>query len=293
MALPNLPFGPTPPTIPSAPSLNDALSSIKDGSGFANASKSLGDISSMASNLPPAAQLSLATAQSAVSAQMNAALANLSRDISISAASVDLQNTLSGTSGISAASADAALGPLAVLKKGPEMLKAQTASIASSISGLASTFGASLPSGTDAIAAAKTAGAAAASFFSSIPPEMIDDPLNPGTQITNPAYTAFVAANPTKMSGLTSLTNNMSSAASSLTSSMDALVAEGQAALASSIGDLKAMSLASKLANPLPTNITGALGNVVDITKIDGDAINKAMAAAKPLVVASLASLKK
>lgn len=278
--------------------VSNTLNDIKSGAAFGNAITSLSSIGTMASNLPSEAAAALSAMQANIAIQMESAMKNISRDISIAAASLDLKNTFSqttGNTGISSADISAALGPLAMLKDGPEMLKSATTKIANNISSFGTKFGADISSFKgNLIASAKSAGNAAAEFFNTVPPETIPDPFNPLLQIPNPAYAEFIANkdNASKLGSLSNLTSKVSSLASDLSASVNELEQKANVALSNGIADLKAMALAAKLANPLPDIIASSMKRVVDATKFDGNCIAAKVDSVKPLSTTTISSIK-
>jgi hypothetical protein len=277
--------------------LGATLDSIKSGDAFNKATASIGDISSMGASLPPDALAAVSGASSTLTTAMTAAKGNLSRDLGVTLTNLNMTNKLSyATSGVapSAAAIEATLGPLAVMKNGPDMIKAQAAKLASSVtSSLSGAFGAGPVPGASLIDSAKTAGALASSFASTIPAKIITDPEL--GNIANPAYTAFasVPGNATKLASIDSLTSGATDAASEMTGKMATLQADGVAALAASTSNIKAMSLANKLGSPMPIDVAKAMNNTIDITAVDTTAIKEAAKLTVPLPAVKLTGLSK
>jgi hypothetical protein len=285
------------PNPAAALNLGATLDSIKSGAAFNKATSAISDIAGIGASLPADALASVSGAATSLTTAMNAAKANLSRDLGVTLTNLNMTNKLSfASSGAapSAASIEATLGPLAVMKNGPDMLKEQASKLAGSVTGaLSGAFGAGPLPGADLIASAKSAGALAASFASTVPAKTITDP-DLGV-ITNPAYTAFasIPGNATKLTSIDSLTSGAASAASEMTSKMADLQSAGAAALASATTNIKAMSLANTLGSPLPVDVTKSLDKMVDITAVDTTAIKEAAKITVPLPKVNLTGLSK
>lgn len=273
---------PSIPTVVAPPDLAATMSSIQSGAATSAGLPALASIGAMASSLPSSIAAGLAAAQSAVAAQMAAAKVNMSRDMSIVKANIDLQNKLAASTGQPLPDPNTLLGPLEVLKKGPEMLSAMVSSISASISSAASQFSVTIPSGASATVAATTTGAALSSFSLTIPATTIPNPDGEGT-IPNPAYAAFTALpeNVTKLAGLSTVSDAVGGHASSMSASMSGFAATGTAALSAAVGGLKAFSLAMKMAAPMVGPLAAAMANGFNMNAVSPLDLAKSLAKAQ------------
>lgn len=284
----------TPPADSNGPSLTSTMDAIKNGSIYKDVTASLGKIADAASSLPADVGGSLASAQQAIATKMAEAQAQLPKLMAVAQANMDLTTKMSYANGAPPTEAQlkAASGSLAIFQDGPAMLKTQAESINKSLAQAGPSFGSSLPASLNSAAGfakaglekvsalAVSAGTAVSSFVSSIPPQTIPDPLNPGQTITNPDYTSFASANSDKLSAVSSLTSAMNSAAAGLTSAFGAIESKANAAVASGIADLKAFSFAAALGKPASGTMAEARSVSIDTSKVSGAQINKVVAQA-------------
>jgi len=300
-AIPAMSGFPATPAIPAMPALPPmpALPSTA----FANATASLSSMASIAANLPAEMAATLEASKAELAAKMTAAVATLSRDVGITKALMDMQNKMSFVLTGKPASDEvlnAAAGPTAVLSQGPLQLAQHAADIAKQVSSVASAFGAVLPPGVvvGSAIAAGVAGLAMKAFHSSVPDKTIANPLfnkllpadpltNPDT-IPNPTYVAFTAIpeNAAKLGHLDDMANGLKDMASKATASFTALQDQAKASLDSAIATIKTMSTLSVITSAAPTQITAALNNVVDYTKIEVAKVQNALMAGAPSIPA-------
>jgi hypothetical protein len=282
--------------------ITDTMSSIKSGAAFGNATASLSSIGDLSANLPPDMANILETSKTNLAANMTAATATINRDVGVSKTLMDLKNQASFVATGKPASDEelaAAAGPTAVLSQGPKDLAKHAADIAKQVAGMAAVFGAVLPPGVvlGSVAAAGIAGLAMKAFHSSIPPATIPNPAFISNEATpaidktlpNPEYVAFAAdpANASKMSGLTSLTSGLGDMATAASTKFTALQDGAKAALSSAITEIKAMTTMSLITAPAPKQITEALNNVVDYSKVDVAKVTKALNIPVPSIPAA------
>lgn len=298
-AIPAMPGFPATPSIPAVPEL-PAVPSVP-ANAFSQATASLSSMSDLSANLPPDMKATLDASKAELAAKMTAATATLSRDVGVSKTLMNLKNQASfAATGKPASDAvlAAAAGPTAVLSQGPLQLAQHAADIAKQVAGMAATFGAVLPPGVvlGSFAAAGIAGLAMTAFNALIPdktipnPAFISDTLTPaiGKTLPNPVYVAFAAdsANAAKMSGLTSLTSGLGDMATAASDKFTALQAAASKALTSAIAEIKTLSTLSLITAAAPKQITDALNNVVDYTKVNVAKVQNALMASAPSIPA-------
>ena len=306
-AIPAQPGFPATPVVPAVPAM-PALPAVPV-TAFGNATASLSSIGDLSANLPPDMAATLSANQANLTAMMNSSVSTLSRDVGVTNTLLNMTNQASvAATGKPASDAalNAAAGPVAVLSQGPVQLAQHAADIAKQVSAAAGIFGAVLPPGVLAgtAAAAAIAGLAMKAFHAAIPPETISNPgynpalpsdssttppTNPAT-LPNPDYVAFASdpVNAARLANLSSMTSGISSMAASAESAFSNLQASASAALSAAITQIKSMSTLSLITAPAPAQITSALNNVVDYSKIDVAKVQNALNASAPSLPAGL-----
>jgi hypothetical protein len=306
-AIPAIDGFPATPAIPAVPAM-PALPAVPV-TAFGNATASLSSIGDLSANLPPDMAATLSANQANLTAMMNSSVSTLSRDVGVTNTLLNMTNQASvAATGKPASDAalSAAAGPVAVLSQGPVQLAQHAADIAKQVSAAAGIFGAVLPPGVIAgtAAAAAIAGLAMKAFHAAIPPETISNPgynpalpsdnsttppTNPAT-LPNPDYVVFASdpVNAARLANLSSMTSGISSMAESAESAFSNLQASASAALSAAITQIKSMSTLSLITAPAPAQITSALNNVVDYSKIDVAKVQNALNASAPSLPAGL-----
>lgn len=280
---------PSAASLPKQPNLTETMDAIKSGAIFKDISASLGKVAETAGALPGELSGQLAAKQSEIAAAMEAAKADLPKQMAIAQANIDLvvKKTLATTGKppteeqIAAAS-----GPLAIFSEGPKLLKSMAENISKGVASFGSIFGGptvpvDLPTAdlNKATGFAQQVGSKVSEFFGSVPSQTIPDPNNPGETIPNPAFAAFssIPENATKLGGLDSLTGKLGELTGDLGSKFSELTGKASAATSSAIEELKAFSFASSLAEPA----SGLMGQIrsltIDTSKVSELNIKKVM----------------
>lgn len=115
------------------------------------------------------------------------------------------------------------------------------ASAQSSIAGHMSAMAAALPSGT----AGSTTEQKLANFAATAPAQTIDDPANPGHQITNPAYTSWLSSNSTTINSVQSSAASMAGVAAANSSTLTSMISAENASISGGIATLKERAFAN------------------------------------------------
>ncbi len=260
------------------PNFKDTMDSIKNGSVMKDISASLSKVSEVAGSLPTSVAGGLATAQAAIAAKMASLQQNIGTEMALAKANQELltKETIAATgSPPTQEQLDAAAGNVAIFKDGPKFLAEQAKSIATSVAGFASSFGAKVGNALGIVkdgaetGAATAVGAKVTEFANSIPAETIPDPENPGQTIPNPAYTAFASANADKMSAVTSLTNAVQNASAGMTAGFTSLTSAADSAKSSIITNLKASALAGQISAKASGMVADVKNQTIDMSKVD------------------------
>lgn len=289
----------------SGPSLQDTLSKIKSGEANSDIGAALGDISSIAGNLPSNLNGDLSAAQAEVAAKISAAQVDLPKLMSVAQANMELTTKLAASQGRAPTEAELkqASGALAIFQDGPALLKSKAEAIGKEIATAGEEFGAAIPKGIKDAAgaisaglgkitdAAKSAATAISNALSGVPNPTIPNPnyvagddTEPET-IPNPEYTAF-AENPANAATVTSFQGVLSKVqalGADLTTEFGAIETAQNSAVAGGVADLKAFAFAAQLAQPA----TGLMGQArslsVNPASFDPDQLKKSFAFASKL----------
>jgi hypothetical protein len=258
------------------PSYADMLDTIKSGSIFKDTAEDLGALGN------------LGVDTSAIAAEIEKAKSTMAIDMAVANAAVAQKAKEAQAAGTTVSEADmeAAMAPLSVLKNLKSTLSSAMSGAAAAASSAASVLGAALPGGiggslpspTDLI---NSAASAVSAFSASVPPQEIEDPLNPGQMISNPAYEAFTAipGNLDKIGSVLGLSEEASSIGAGLGSALVGFAAAAAAGKTDILGTLKADAMLATLTKPMPSGLGAIASDNLNLSSIDPYAAIKAQEA--------------